>query len=133
LNTAVPSQDRKSSGSTEAEETRKIASRDAVSPGQCACTQSSPPLAGIQNASFELLCHPLYLPDLALSDSYLFPKLKEFMKGCKFADDKDVICTAMAGWKTKNHNSFTTDCEFWRSAGPSALQLQETMLKSDKI
>jgi len=25
---------------------------------------------------------------------YLFPKLKEFMKGRKFADDDDVICTA---------------------------------------
>jgi len=26
--------------------------------------------------------------------SILFPKLKEFVRECKFADDKDVICTA---------------------------------------
>ena len=28
------------------------------------------------------------------ADFYLFPKLKEHMKGLKFADDDDVICTA---------------------------------------
>jgi len=34
------------------------------------------------------------LQDLTPSDFYLFPELKEFMKGRKFADDEDVICTA---------------------------------------
>ena len=29
-------------------------------------------------------------PDLATSDYHLFPKLKEFTKGRKFADDDDV-------------------------------------------
>ena len=41
---------------------------------------SSQALAAIQNAGFELLRHPPYSPDLAPSDFYLFPKLKEFMK-----------------------------------------------------
>ena len=96
---------------------------------------SSQALAAIQNAGFELLRHPPYSPDLAPSDFYLFPKLKEFMKWRKFADDEDVILSVRqtAGWKTKNNNSSTTNCELWRNAGPSALQLQETTLKSDKI
>jgi len=34
---------------------------------------------------------------LAQSDFYLFPKLKEFMKGHKVSDDGDVICTTN-GW-----------------------------------
>ena len=29
----------------------------------------------------------------APSDFYLFPKLKEFMKGHKVSDDENVICT----------------------------------------
>jgi len=34
---------------------------------------------------------------LAPSDYYLFPKLKEFMKGHKVSDDEDVICMTN-GW-----------------------------------
>jgi len=36
-------------------------------------------------------------PTLYGSDYYLFPKLEEFMKGSKFADDEDVISKAN-GW-----------------------------------
>ena len=56
----------------------------------------------IQNAGFELLHHP---PDLAPSDFYLFPKLKEFVKGWKFADDEDVIYTA-SGWLEDQDQEF---------------------------
>ena len=55
---------------------------------------SSQALTPIRNAGFELLRHPSYSPDLAPSDFYLFPKLNEFMKGRKFADDDDATCTA---------------------------------------
>jgi len=41
------------------------------------------------------------------------------------------IARQMAGGKTRNNNSFTTVSELWRNAGPSAFQLQVTMLKSD--
>jgi len=43
------------------------------------------------------------------------------------------IARQMSGWKTKNNNSSTTVSELWRNAGPSAFQLQVSMLKSDKI
>ena len=39
----------------------------------------------------------------------------------------------MAGWKTKNNNSSTTESELWRNAGPSAFKLQESISKRDKI
>jgi len=39
----------------------------------------------------------------------------------------------MASWKSKISNSFTTESELWRNAGPSTFQSQETMSKSDKI
>jgi len=43
------------------------------------------------------------------------------------------IARQMAGWKIKNNNSSTRISQRWRNAGPSAFQLQETILKSDKI
>jgi len=39
----------------------------------------------------------------------------------------------MPGWKTKNNNCSTTGSQLWRNDGPSAFQLQVSMLKSDKI
>jgi len=53
------------------------------------------------------------------------------MKGCKFADDEDVI-SMTNGWLEQINNSFTTESQLWRNAGPSAFQLQNTMLKVTK-
>ena len=39
----------------------------------------------------------------------------------------------MAGWKSKINSSSTMEFELWTNAGPSAFQLQEIMLKSDKV
>lgn len=48
-------------------------------------------LVAIRQAGFELLDHPLYSPDLALSDYYLFPKLKENIRGKKFNGDDEMM------------------------------------------
>jgi len=40
---------------------------------------------------YELLPHPPYSPDLAPSDFYLFPKLKEHLRGSQRTCDNDVI------------------------------------------
>jgi len=66
---------------------------------------SSQALAAIRNVGFQLLPHPLYSSDLVPSDFYLFPKLKEFMKGRRFADDKDDICMAN-GWLEDEDQKF---------------------------
>jgi len=51
----------------------------------------------------------------------------------KFLTTRTLSARHMAGWKTKNNISSRTESELWRNVGPSAFQLQETMLKSDKI
>ena len=53
------------------------------------------------NARFKLFTHQTYMPDVALNYFYLFPKLKKFMTGHKFADDEEVICTANGRLKSK--------------------------------
>ena len=42
---------------------------------------------------FEILPHPTYSPDMALSDFYLFPKLKSHLRGTQHGNNEGVIET----------------------------------------
>ncbi|GFO28781.1 histone-lysine N-methyltransferase SETMAR [Plakobranchus ocellatus] len=49
------------------------------------------------------LQHPAYSPDLAPFDYYLFPQLKQYLKGHHYDNDEEVIadvrrCSQMAPW-----------------------------------
>ncbi|GFR99789.1 histone-lysine N-methyltransferase SETMAR [Elysia marginata] len=44
----------------------------------------------LHKMSFVLLPHPSYSPDLAPSDFYLFPKLKEHLRGNHYENDEDM-------------------------------------------
>lgn len=48
-------------------------------------------MTAIQDAGFQLMEHPPYSPDLAPSDFYLFPRLKEHLRGYKYGNDEEVI------------------------------------------
>ena len=45
----------------------------------------------------ELIPHPAYSPDLALSDFFLFPNLKKDIRGRHFRSDEEVV-TAVEEW-----------------------------------
>jgi len=62
------------SSGTEREETRKVATRCAVS---SPAHTSSQALTATQIAGFKLLSHPFYSPDLSPSNFYMFSKLKK--------------------------------------------------------
>jgi transposase len=56
----------------------------------------------LSSKQISVLEHPLYSPDLAPSDFFLFPKIKEVLKGRHF-DDIDVIRSNMiAALKTSS-------------------------------
>ena len=44
-----------------------------------------------------VLGHPAYSPDLAPSDFFLFPKIKEILKGKHFDDTDDIRNNTTAG------------------------------------
>lgn len=48
-------------------------------------------MSKIHELGFELLPHAPYSPDLAPSDFSLFPNLKKFHAGKKYASDQEVI------------------------------------------
>ena len=55
------------------------------------CCEGRVALAAIDAAGFELVDHPPNSPDLAPSDFFLFPKLKENIREKIFTSDDDVI------------------------------------------
>ncbi|CAK1592430.1 unnamed protein product [Parnassius mnemosyne] len=63
-------------------------------------------MAAIQETGFELLEHPPYSPDLAPSDFYLFPRLKERLRGKKFEDDIEVMAAVEAFWEGQDKEFF---------------------------
>lgn len=48
-------------------------------------------IAKITELKYELLQHPAYSPDLAPSDFWLFPHLKQYLRGKRFSSNEEVI------------------------------------------
>jgi hypothetical protein len=57
---------------------------------------------------FTVVLHPPYGPGLAPSDFWLFPKLKETLKGQHFSSDAEVEA-AVCKWISSQPNTFFID------------------------
>jgi len=53
-----------------------------------------------------VLEHPAYSPNLAPSDFFMFPKIKEILKGRHFNDIRDIRITTTAALKVIPQNQF---------------------------
>ena len=53
-----------------------------------------------------VLEHPVYSPDLAPSDFFLFPEIKEILKGRHFDDIDDITSNTKAALKAIPQNKF---------------------------
>lgn len=56
----------------------------------------------LHELGFELLPHPPYSPDLALSDFFLFSDLKKMLAGQKFSTNEEVIAETEAYFEAKD-------------------------------
>lgn len=65
-------------------------------------------MSTISRLGFEVVPHPPYSPDLAPSDFWLFPKLKEVLKGKHFSSDAEVE-RAVTEWIKEQQESFFAD------------------------
>jgi len=83
---------------------------------------------------YELLPHPLYSPDLAPSDFYLFPLLKKHFSGTHFSSGNDVIASVEVFLQGQNEQSSTRlvykSC---RNDGTSALKLADIVWKNKLV
>jgi len=60
-----------------------------------------------------VLEHPAYSPDLAPSEFFLFPKIKEILKGRHFGNIDDIRSNTMAALKAIPQNQFENCFEGW--------------------
>jgi transposase len=60
-----------------------------------------------------MLEHPPYSPDLAPNDFFLFPKIKEILKGRHFDDTDDIRNNKTAALKAIPQNRFQNCSEGW--------------------
>jgi len=60
-----------------------------------------------------VLEHPVYSPDIAPSDFFLFPKIKEVLKGRHFDDIADIRSNTRAALKAVPQNQFQNCFEGW--------------------
>jgi hypothetical protein len=60
-----------------------------------------------------VLEHPVYSPGLAPNDSFLFPKIKEILKGRNFDDIDDIRSNTKAVLKAMPQNQFQNCFEGW--------------------
>ena len=60
-----------------------------------------------------VLEHPAYSPDLAPNDFFLFPKIKDIMKGRHFDNIDDIRINTTAALKATPQNHFQNCFEGW--------------------
>jgi len=63
-------------------------------------------MAKLVELRYELLSHPLYSPDLASCDFYLFSNMKKWLGGKCFASNEEVITETEAYFKKFDQSYF---------------------------
>jgi len=63
-------------------------------------------MAKLVELRYELLSHPLYSPDLAPCDFYLFPNMKKWLGAKHFASNEEVIAETEAYFKEFDQSYF---------------------------
>ena len=78
-----------------------------------------------------VLEHPAYSPDLAPSDFFLFPKIKEILKGRHFDDIDDIRNSTTAALKAIPQNHFQNCFEGWTRRWHRCLATQGEYFEGD--
>ena len=87
----------------------------------------------LRHMKFEVLPHPPYSPDLALSDFHLFGPLKASLRGRKFNLEKISSRQRMSGTGNNHRSSFLQASKRWFPSGASALNYRGIMLNCKQI
>ena len=66
---------------------------------QCTCSHGTVCEGFLATKQITVLEHPTYSPDLAANDFFLFPKIKESLKGRNFDDIGDIRSNTTAALK----------------------------------
>lgn len=80
-----------------------------------------------------MLEHPLYSPDLAPCDFFLFPKVKSALKGTRFETVEAVKAKAAEIMNGLSENDFQHCFEQWKIRMGRCRDREEEYIEGDKI
>ena len=78
-----------------------------------------------------VLEHPVYSPNLAPSDFFLYPKIKEILKGRHFDGTDDIRSITTAALKAIPQNQFQNCFEGWTRRCHRCIDSQEEYFEGD--
>jgi hypothetical protein len=81
--------------------------------------------------SIPVVTQPLYSPDLALSDFWLFPTLKMGLKGTRFATMEDINSNVMAGLQKIPKEAFCQCFQQWQGRRSKCVCVQGSYFEGD--
>jgi histone-lysine N-methyltransferase SETMAR len=84
-------------------------------------------MAKINELKFELLPHAPYSPDLAPSDYFLFPNLKKWLSGKRFANNEEVESAVDGYFEELDNSHYTQGIEAIEHRWEKCISLKETM------
>lgn len=67
----------------------------------------------LTKSKITVMKHPPYSPDLAPCDFWMFPKLKEALRGQTFSSYQDIVTAVQGYFNTLDKNAFSTCFQKW--------------------
>ena len=80
--------------------------KSAFPPRQCTSSHECHCNGQIFNLRYEMLPHPLYYPDLALSDYFLFSNMKTWLGDRRFSSNEEIIVATNEYFERLDENYF---------------------------
>ena len=65
-------------------------------------------MSSVRDCDFTLLDYPPYLPDLAMSNYFLFPNMKKHLAERHFRTDEEVIAAVEEFFRVQDEGFYTT-------------------------
>ena len=81
-------------------------------------------MAKINELKYELLDHPPYSPDLAPSDFFLFPDLKKFLSGKRYASNQEAIDAVNSYFSSLEEDYFRHGIELLEKRWTKCIELE---------
>ena len=81
---------------------------------------------------YELIPHPAYSPDLALSDYFLFPNLKKDIRGRHFRSNEEVVAAVEEWVRDKDPGFFSSGLIALEPVGPCII-LEGNYIEKEEI
>ena len=99
---------------------------------QCSCPHSPQRETVLVSKEITTLHHPLYLPDLAPWDFFLFPKLKKILKATRFQGVEDIKTSVTRYLKTITKEEFSQCFKAWSKRIEKCIKANGEYFEGDK-